>query len=160
MKSASEKKIEYLKKANEKADEVVETLIKVRSSIDGPAVDATVGQKTIARRNISKILSDVDKAKKDFEQELSHADISEKYWKSVKTAREKFADEFKILYPNFNLQDKKLPLNDEDFNLFVLHVFHRISFYQKELEKLQVCQSFISYLDSFYSLIINPWHNF
>lgn len=111
---------------------------KVRLSVDEPAVNATVGQKTIARRNISKVLRDVDEAKKSFEREVSNSDISEKYWRSIKSAREKFADEFKILFPNLNLHDKKLGVNDEAFDLFVLHMYHRVSFYQKELEKMQV----------------------
>lgn len=135
---AQDKRVKALEEAEKKADEAVETLKKLHSSIDDPKINATTGQKTIARRNISKILSDVDDAKKKFEQELANANISEKYWKGVKTAREKFHEELQILFPNINIHDKKLAVTDEAFDLFVLHMYHKVAFLQKELEKLQV----------------------
>ncbi|XP_014203371.1 MICOS complex subunit Mic60 isoform X1 [Copidosoma floridanum] len=136
LKSAQDKRTAALAVAEKKADEAVEALKKLGSSIDD-ARDASVGQKTIARRNINKILSDVDAAKKKFDQEVANANISEKYWKSLKIAREKFNEELHILFPNININDKKLTVSDEAFDLFVLHMYHKVAFLQKELEKMQ-----------------------
>ena len=138
LRSAQEKRTKALDEAEKKADEAVETLKKLHKSIDDPKLDATAGQKTIARRNISNILAELDQAKKKFSQEVSNANITERYWKSVKSAREKFHDELNILFPNINIHDKKLAISDEVFDLFVLHMYHKIAFLQKELEKLQV----------------------
>ncbi|XP_008207246.1 MICOS complex subunit Mic60 isoform X2 [Nasonia vitripennis] len=137
LKIAQDKRVKALEEAEKKADEAVETLKKLHGSIDDPKINATTGQKTITRRNISKILADVDEAKKKFEQELANANISEKYWKGVKTAREKFHEELQILFPNINIHDKKLAVTDEAFDLFVLHMYHKVAFLQKELEKMQ-----------------------
>lgn len=138
LKVAQEKRTQALKEAEKKADEAVDNLRKLQGSIDDPKLDATPGQKTIARRNISRILSDVDEAKKNFDQEVANANISDKYWKGVKTAREKFHEELQILFPNINIHDKRLSVTDEAFDLFVLHMYHKVAFLQKELEKMQV----------------------
>lgn len=138
MKVAQEKRSKALEEAEKKADEAVKTLKKLHSSIDDPKLEATTGQKTIARRNISRILSELDEAKKKFDQEIANANITEKYWRSVKLAREKFHEELQILFPSINLNDKKLAVTDEAFDLFVLHMYHKVAFLQKEFERLQV----------------------
>ena len=116
----------------------METLKKLKSSIDDPKLEATEGQKTIVRKNISNILADVDDAKKKFDKEVANANISEKYWRSLKIAREKFHEELKILFPSININEKKLSVSEEAFDLFVLHMYHKVAFLQKELEKMQV----------------------
>ncbi|XP_058804661.1 MICOS complex subunit Mic60-like, partial [Phymastichus coffea] len=137
LKVAQEKRSFALEEAEKKADEAVETLKKLHNSIDDPKVEATPGQKTIARRNINKILSELDEAKKKFDQEIANANITEKYWKSVKVAREKFHEELQILFPGINTNNKKLAVTDEAFDLFALHMYRKVAFLQKEFERLQ-----------------------
>lgn len=94
--------------------------------------------KTAARRNIRKIMDDVDEAKKKYTEELQSGNVAEHYWKQVQTARENFNEELQILFPNINIYDKKLSVSKEAFDLFVLHMYHKVNNLQKELEKLRV----------------------
>lgn len=106
--------------------------------IDEPMLEAAAHMKTAARRNIRKIMDDVDEAKKKYTDELKNGNVTERYWKQVQTARENFNEELQILFPNINIHDKKLSVNEEAFDLFVLHMYHKINNLQKELEKLRV----------------------
>lgn len=108
------------------------------SLIDDPEFVAPATVKAVARRNVKKILDDVDDAKKKFQDELLSANITERYWNQVKAARESFNEELQILFPNINIHDKKLSVNEEAFDLFVLHMYNKVNFLQKELSKLEV----------------------
>uniref|UniRef100_A0ABD2WPS8 MICOS complex subunit MIC60 n=2 Tax=Trichogramma kaykai TaxID=54128 RepID=A0ABD2WPS8_9HYME len=137
LKVASEKRKKALSEAEKKADEAVTTLKKLEKAVDDPKLEATQGQKTITKKNIRDILANVDKAKDKFDQEAANSNITERYWKNVKAAREQFNDELQILFPNMNINDKKFAVTEEAFDLFVLHMYHKVAYLQKELEKLQ-----------------------
>ncbi|XP_014235461.1 MICOS complex subunit Mic60 isoform X2 [Trichogramma pretiosum] len=137
LKVASEKRKKALSEAEKKADEAVTTLKRLEKAVDDPKLEATQGQKTITKKNIRDILANVDKAKDKFDQEAANSNITERYWKNVKAAREQFNDELQILFPNMNINDKKFAVTEEAFDLFVLHMYHKVAFLQKELEKLQ-----------------------
>lgn len=113
--------------------------------IDEFVFEAPAHMKTAARRNVRKIIDDVDEAKRKYTEELQSGNLVERYWKQIKTAREDFNEELQILFPNINIHDKKLSVSEEAFDLFVLHMYHKVNNLQKELEKLRVrCQYFFS----------------
>lgn len=94
--------------------------------------------KSVSRRKVKKIIDDVDAAKKDYEMEERSANITERYWTKVQAAREHFNEELQILFPNINIHDKTFSVNEESFDLFVLYLYNKLNYTQKELEKLEV----------------------
>lgn len=127
-----------MQKAEEHANEALDSLKKMFSLIDDPKFEAPSHMKTAARRNIKRILDDVDDAKKKYDLEVQSGNIAERYWKQVKTARENLNEELQILFPDINIHEKKLAIDEDSFDLFVLHMYNRVKNLQKELEKLRV----------------------
>lgn len=138
LKDATEKKKEAVRQAEEHAKDALNSLKRMYSLIDDPMLDAPSHMKTAARRNVKKILDDVDEAKRKYNEEMHSGNISERYWQQVKTARENFDEELQILFPNINIHEKKLSVRKEAFDLFVLHMYHKVNNLQKELEKIRV----------------------
>ncbi|XP_046823508.1 MICOS complex subunit Mic60 [Vespa crabro] len=93
LKEATEKREEALREAEEHATKVLDSLKQMYYLIDEPKFDAPAHVKTAARRNIKKVLDDLDDVKQKFEDELEHGNITERYWKQVRAAREKFEEE-------------------------------------------------------------------
>lgn len=114
--------------------------------IDEPVLQAPAHMKTAARRNVRKIMDDVDEAKRKYNEELHSSHFTERYWKQIKKAREDFNEELQILFPNINIHEKKMSVSEEAFDLFVLHMYHRVNNLQKELEKLRVRCQYIFFL--------------
>ncbi|XP_051157854.1 MICOS complex subunit Mic60 isoform X2 [Leptopilina boulardi] len=137
LKKATEKRKKALRDAEKHALDALTSLKQMYSLIDDPEFVAPAAVKAVARRNVKKILDDVDDAKKKFQDELLSANITERYWNQVKAARESFNEELQILFPNINIHDKKLSVNEEAFDLFVLHMYNKVNFLQKELSKLE-----------------------
>ncbi|KAK2581066.1 hypothetical protein KPH14_006109 [Odynerus spinipes] len=137
LKEATEKRKEALKEAEEHATTVLESLKRMYYLMDEPQFEASAQVKAAARRNIKKVLDDVDEAKKKFEDELEQGYITERFSKQVKAAREKFDEELQILFPSINLEEKKLSVKEETFDLFVLYMYNKVNYLQKELERLQ-----------------------
>ncbi|XP_033322346.1 inner membrane mitochondrial protein mitofilin isoform X2 [Megalopta genalis] len=137
LKEATEKRSNAIQEAEEHKTETSESLKKMLHLIDDPKLDAPSHMKTAARRNIKKILSDVDDAQKNYESELQSGSITEKYWKEVKAAREGLAEELQILFADVNINEKKLAVDEDSFDLFVLHMMNKVNNLQKELAKLR-----------------------
>ncbi|XP_076395394.1 inner membrane mitochondrial protein mitofilin isoform X7 [Megachile rotundata] len=137
LKEATEKRAAAVKEAEEHATQALNSLKKMYNLIDDPKFDAPSHMKTAARRNIKKILDDVDEAKKKYEAEVESGNITERYWKQVKTARENLNEELQILFPEINIHNKKLAIDENSFDLFVLHMYNKVNNLQKELEKLR-----------------------
>ncbi|XP_032685600.1 MICOS complex subunit Mic60 [Odontomachus brunneus] len=137
LKDVTEKKKEAVRQAEERAKDAFDLLKRMYNLIDEPILDAPAHMKTAARRNVRKILDDVDEAKRKYNEEVRSGNITERYWQQVKTARENFNEELQILFPSINIHEKKLSVNEEAFDLFVLHMYHKVNNLQKELEKLR-----------------------
>lgn len=132
-----------VQQAEEHAKDALNSLKRMYNLIDESVLEAPAHMKTAARRNVRKIMDDVDEAKKKYTEELQSSNLTERYWKQIKTAREDFNEELQILFPNINIHDKKLSVSEEAFDLFVLHMYHKVNNLQKELEKIRVrCQHF------------------
>ncbi|CAK9824433.1 MICOS complex subunit Mic60 [Anthophora retusa] len=140
LKEATEKRKEAIKEAEEHATKAAESVKKMYNLIDDPKFEAPSHMKTAARRNVKKILDDVDEAKKKYEAEIESGNMAERYWKQVKVARENLNEELQILFPDINIYEKKLSVGEDAFDLFVLHMYHKVNTLQKELEKLRTVQ--------------------
>lgn len=127
-----------MQQAEDHAKEAMESLKRAYNLIEESVLDAPAHIKAAAKRNVRKILDDVDEAKMKYTDELQKGDIAERYWKQLRTARENFKEELQILFPNINIHDKKLSVSEDAFDLFVLHMYHKVHSLQNELEKLRV----------------------
>ncbi|XP_030768294.1 MICOS complex subunit Mic60-like isoform X1 [Sitophilus oryzae] len=130
-------KTECIKRAEEKAEQATKDVNRLKELISSPNFVASENTKVIIRNNISKVQDDVETAKKEYQSALKHGDVSEKYWDKVERARKNFSEELEILFPNIDLGKKKLVLNQEELDLFILHVYANVLFYQKELAKME-----------------------
>lgn len=63
--------------------------------------------------------------------------VAEKYWDKVEKARQYFSFELESLFPNIDISKKKLSITEEDLDLFILHTYAHVLFYQKELAKME-----------------------
>ncbi|CAL7937897.1 unnamed protein product [Xylocopa violacea] len=137
LKDATEKRKVAVEEAEEHANQALESLKRMYNLIDDPKFEAPSHMKTAARRNIKKILDDVDEAKRKYELEIESGNMAERYWKQVKTARENLNEELQILFPDINIYEKRLEVDEDAFDLFVLHMYNKVQNLQKELEKLR-----------------------
>ena len=138
LKDATEKRKEAVQEAEDHANQALDSLKKMFNLIDDPKFKAPSHVKTAARRNVKKILDDVYDAKQKHRSEVKTGNITEHYWKQVKTARENLNEELQILFPDINIHEKKLAIDEDAFDLFVLHMYNKVNNLQKELEKSRV----------------------
>ncbi|XP_015110456.1 MICOS complex subunit Mic60 [Diachasma alloeum] len=141
LKEATEKRKSATQEAERSATEAIQNLKRLATIVDDPQFDAPSVVKAAARRNVKKIIDDVDAAKNKYDAEERSANITERYWNKVKTARENFNEELQILFPNINIHDKNFSVNEEAFDIFVLHMYNRVNYLQKELDKLESVDS-------------------
>ncbi|GLV41965.1 mitofilin [Carabus blaptoides fortunei] len=137
LKNKTDTKNEILKEAENNVEKATSDLEKFESVLRDPVFDAPESAKATAKRNIERVLADIQKAKEHYEVERSTADITEKYWKKVETARCHFIQELEILFPNFDINKRKLSLQASDLDLFILHAFASVLYYQKELKRVE-----------------------
>ncbi|KAK0162778.1 hypothetical protein PV327_006524 [Microctonus hyperodae] len=137
LKEATEKRKRAVKLAEDNAIEAVQSLKQLTKVIDDPELDALPAMKSNARRNVKKLISDIDDAKEKYENEDRAANVTETYWNKVKAARENFNEELQILFPNINIHDKHFSVNEELFDLFVLYMYNKVIHLQTELQKLE-----------------------
>ncbi|XP_076265230.1 inner membrane mitochondrial protein mitofilin isoform X2 [Rhynchophorus ferrugineus] len=130
-------KNECIRRAEEKAQEATNAINKLKNLVSSPGFIASDSTRVIIRNNISKVQDDVEKAKSDFQLTLKHGNVAEKYWDKVERARKNFSEELEILFPNIDLSKKKLSVDQEELDLFILHVYGNVLFYQKELAKME-----------------------
>lgn len=89
------------------------------------------------RTNIAKVQDDIEKAKNEFETQQKMGSVAEKYWDKVDNARRYFSEELESIFPNIDLSKKTLSVTEEDLDLFILHTYSHVLFYQKELAKME-----------------------
>lgn len=137
LKSKRETKDIAIKEAETRAAEAVQYINKLKILLNKKDFEASNTTKEQVKHNIQKVQEDITKAKKEFEQERKISDITDKYWSRVQQARKFFAEELETLFPTIKIEEKKLHVDASDFDLFVLHAFSNVLFYQKELAKLE-----------------------
>ncbi|XP_074027023.1 MICOS complex subunit Mic60 isoform X1 [Leptinotarsa decemlineata] len=137
VKSKTRSKVECLKRAQQKADEATKDINKLKDLVSSPKFDAPATTKDLIRNNIAKVQDDINQAKKELEFEQRQGSVTEKYWDKVEKARQHFSEELESLFPTIDLSKKKLGVTEEDLDLFVLHTYANVLFYQKELAKME-----------------------
>ncbi|XP_066147249.1 MICOS complex subunit Mic60 isoform X2 [Euwallacea fornicatus] len=130
-------KNDCLKRANEKAEEAIKDVNKLKQLVSNQDFDAPENTKFIIRNNISKVQDDIASAKKALDLELKRGSVTEKYWNKVEKARKNFSEELEIMFPNIDISKKKFTIDPVDLDLFILHVYANVLFYQKELAKME-----------------------
>lgn len=149
IKEKTRSKNECIKRARDKADEATKDVNKLKALISSSDFDAPENTKVIIRNNISKVYvskvtvffyfykfslkvqDDIESAKRALDLELKRGSVTEKYWDKVEKARKNFSEELEILFPNVDISKKRLTIDPEDLDLFVLHVYANVLFYQK-----------------------------
>nr|CAD7394450.1 unnamed protein product [Timema cristinae] len=137
LKLKTENRDKFLKDAEEKANEAMIHLNKMKALLKDDSLDAPEAALRAARHNVDRIMANVEKAANKLETERKKSRIVDKYWKMVEESRKHFREELEILFPSVRIQDRSLRIPDSQVDLFVLHTYQRILFYQKELHKLQ-----------------------
>lgn len=140
LRGKTKQKDQTVKDALKHAKDARKNMSKLDKLLSQPDFDAPDAIKQQARLNIERISQDLDKAQMEFEREQRRTNITQQYWKKVEEARNHFIDEIEILFPNVNINEKKLELEGPELDLFILHAFSRVLYYQKELFKLQTIE--------------------
>ncbi|KAG8035538.1 hypothetical protein G9C98_006991 [Cotesia typhae] len=120
------------KSTSDAEQEIKQYLSSMNSKFDLPDT-----MKLEARNFIDKLLTDLHKAKKRYEDEKSTVKITEKFMDKMKTARQHFHEELQILFPDMNVNDGLLPSSDKAFDLFVLYMYNKVNYLKSELDKLE-----------------------
>jgi len=131
---------EALQNAEKNANETKENIKKLEDVLKQPDFDAPDVVKQRAKMNMNKIKDDIEQARRELETVKLESSITDKYWKRVEEARAHFIDEIEILFPGVNIGERKLELQGSELDLFILHAFSNVLYYQKELYKLQILE--------------------
>ncbi|XP_022918514.1 MICOS complex subunit Mic60 isoform X1 [Onthophagus taurus] len=129
-------KEEAITKAEDEAAVAMRNLKKLKDLITRNA-SLTEDVKDQAIRNLNKVSEDIATAKRELEAEKKMSNIADKYWNKVSDARQTFADELKILFPNMDLSQKKIGISEGDLDLFIIQAMSKVMFYQKELYRME-----------------------
>ena len=138
LKRRTTERTEAVNRADKEAEIALHDLEKMRDLLkktDFPDITEVI--KGQAQRNVDKFVHDINDAQKKLEQERKLSEVTEKYWKKVEASREHFNEELEILFPNMNIRDRKWNINEGDLDLFILHSFSKVAFYQSQLHKLE-----------------------
>lgn len=130
-------KSKALEEAEVAAAEALQYINKLKLLISKKEFEGSESVKEQVRHNIQKVQDDINNAKKELEDERRVSNITEKYWAKVEEARKHFAQELEILFPSVKVDEKKLRIDADDLDLFVLQAYSNVLFYQKELSKLE-----------------------
>lgn len=142
LKNKSELKDKQLKEAEKHADiaakklKTLEDLVKDESFEGSPEARATI------KRAMDRYNEDIKLAKKQLQVEKEGANITDRYWYKVKEARNHFIEDLEVLFPGIDISKQKLTLSSCDLDLFLLHAFSHVLYYQKELFKLETVENF------------------
>ncbi|XP_049956835.1 MICOS complex subunit Mic60 isoform X1 [Schistocerca serialis cubense] len=137
LKSKAEKREAALVLSQERAKTATESIEKLRLFVEDSKADISEAQKETIKQNIMRLQEELAIAAKGLEVERQRADVTDKYWRKVEEARRHFAEELEVLIPSFKITDRKLKIAEGDLDLFILHAFRTVLYYQKELQKLE-----------------------
>ncbi|XP_072378950.1 MICOS complex subunit Mic60 isoform X1 [Diabrotica undecimpunctata] len=137
LKSKTRSKHECVRRATEKAEIAVRDINKLKEIVSKPSFDADPITKQTIQSNITRVQEDIEHAKREFEREQKLGSVAEKYWDKVEKARQNFSEELESLFPTIDLSKKHLCVPEEDLDLFVLHTYAHVLYYQKELAKME-----------------------
>ena len=67
-----------------------EKINKLQSILDDPAFGAPDSLKVQAKRNIAKVLRDIERSRRELNAEKERSSVTEQYWQKVEQARRHF----------------------------------------------------------------------
>lgn len=137
IKAKTKAKNEAVDYAKTKAKEAEDNVTKLKNLLAKPDFVVTPQTREMVKMNIEKVQEDISTARKAFELEQKLGSTTEKYWERVKQARKHFQEELEALFPSIDLDDKKLEINESELDLFLLHAYSKVLFYQKEVAKME-----------------------
>ncbi|KAL3268175.1 hypothetical protein HHI36_007302 [Cryptolaemus montrouzieri] len=137
IKSKAREKDKSLQIAKEKADETLAKASKLESLVQEPEFQARDVSREILLTNIRQIKKNVEDSKKELYRETKMGSIAYKYWEQVQKARQHFSEELESLFPTVDLQSRELKIHGEDLDLFLMHAYSHVLYYQKELAKAE-----------------------
>ncbi|XP_008198305.1 MICOS complex subunit Mic60 isoform X2 [Tribolium castaneum] len=133
LKAKTKAKNESVRLAEEKAAQAAQNVSKLKTLL----TKTSAATKEMVNINIDKVQEDIDAAKAQYEIERKLGSITDKYWEKVQKARHHFCEELESLFPAIDIYNKKLEVNEADLDLFILHAYSVVLYYQKELAKLE-----------------------
>lgn len=133
-------KDQTLQEAQKLYKQTQEHIQKLESILNRQNFNAPDVIKQQAVLNIARVQEDLSKAKEELDALNQNLNLTDKYWNKVEEARNHFIEEIEILFPGVNIHDRKLNLQGGELDLFILHAFSNVLFYQKELCKLQILE--------------------
>lgn len=128
---------EALKKAEDAEAEANVHIKKLRELLNKKNFKAPAEIIERAKVNIQFLVEDLNKAKKQFQDEMKSIDLTNKYWSKVRESREHFAKELEVLFPNVNFDQKKLHINEGELDVFMMHAVTKVLHYQKQIAELE-----------------------
>lgn len=137
IKSKAREKDRSLKEAQEKANEATAKADKLEKLVQEPEFQARDVSREILLTNIKQIKKSIEDSKKELYKETKMGSVAYKYWEQVQKARQHFSEELESLFPTVDLQSRELKIEGEDLDLFLMHAYSHVLFYQKELAKAE-----------------------
>lgn len=86
--------------------------------------------------NVKNVINELIYTKAVFTKERTDSSVTEKYAKKVEESRQSLSKELGTLFPSL-IVDTNVAVSEEELDLFVLYTCQLLTFYQKELQKLE-----------------------
>lgn len=137
IKEKGKNKADALKEAEDAEAEANDHIKQLRTLLNKKDFKAPPEVIERAKHNMQLLVEDLAKAKKEFENQVKSADLTNKYWNKVKESREFFAKELEILFPHTNFQEQKLDIKEDDLDIFLIHAVSKVLHYQKQIAELE-----------------------
>jgi mitofilin len=137
LKAKTKEKNESIKLAEKKAGEAAQNVTKLKALLSKPNFEASAATKEMVNINVEKVQEDIEAARSQYEVEKRMGNVTDKYWEKVQKARQHFCEELESLFPAIDIYNKKMEVNETDLDLFILHAYSLVLYYQKELAKAE-----------------------
>lgn len=137
IKGKAREKDNSIKEAQERAETALAKASKLANLVTEPEFEATESSREILLTNIRKIQKDIEDSKQELHLESKQGSLAYKYWQQVQNARQHFSEELESLFPTIDLRSRELKINGEDLDLFLMHAYSHVLYYQKELAKME-----------------------
>ncbi|KAF6209343.1 hypothetical protein GE061_015090 [Apolygus lucorum] len=119
LRKKGEERNNYIEKAEAAARQAEEKLHDLQHKLDEPDLPGGENARSHTKRNIQKVLKQLEQSKKDYENERNNATVIDRMWTKVLEARSHFLDDIETLNPTFRLTDKEIKLPDAEMNIFI-----------------------------------------
>ncbi|KAI5693501.1 hypothetical protein M8J76_001210 [Diaphorina citri] len=127
---------EALARLEVNASDALKSIENLKSHVNDPKFNASPDQIQALRAHINDAISQVQRARSDFDAQRSRNNVTEKYARRIEEEKRKHQEELSILFPDADSYAKDPAA--KNLNLLLLYTSGKIQFYQKELAKLEM----------------------